>query len=116
MEALWLHQHHNVVNEPLLKRMLASPEPHARAASTRVLCYWRDRVGDPLALLEERINDDNPRVRLEALRALSFFDGAQAPKALEVATQSLVHPQDDYLKYVLQETMGTLDRRAKAKK
>ena len=29
---------------------------------------------------------------------------------------SLVHPQDDYLKYVLQETMNTLDRRAKAKK
>ena len=73
-------------------------------------------MADPLALLEQRVNDENPRVRLEALRALSFFDGEQAPKALEVATLSLVHPQDDYLKYVLQETMNTLDRRAKAKK
>ncbi len=78
-----------MVNEPLLKQMLASPDFHARAAATRVLCYWRDRVGNPLVLLEERVNDDNPRVRLEALRALSFFDDSKAPKALEVATQSL---------------------------
>ena len=28
----------------LLKRVLASPDFRARAAATRVLCYWRDRV------------------------------------------------------------------------
>ena len=27
------------------KRVLASPDFHARAAATRVLCVWRDRVG-----------------------------------------------------------------------
>ena len=69
LEALWIHQHHNVVNEPLLKRLLTSPDYHARAAATRVLCYWHDRVSDPLALLEAGVNDENPRVRLESLRA-----------------------------------------------
>src|SRR2546430_15951111 len=78
LEALWLHQNMDVINEDLLKRMLQSPEPHARAAATRVLCYWRDRVSDPLALLKTQANDENPRVRLEAVRACCFFPTRQA--------------------------------------
>ncbi len=78
-----------------------------------MLCYWRDRVQRSLDLLRARVNDENPRVRLEAIRALSFFD---SEAALEIATESLIHPQDDYLKYVLQETMSTLERRLSEKK
>ena len=52
MEALWVHQWHNQVNEKLLARMLRSSDPWARAAATRVLCYWRDRVANPLVLLK----------------------------------------------------------------
>ena len=59
----------------------ALAEPKARAAATRVLCYWRDRVDEPLELLRKQVNDEHPRVRLEAVRALSFFDGALAAKA-----------------------------------
>ena len=44
MEALWVHQWHNVIDRELLRRMLRSPEPQARAAAGRVLCYWRDRI------------------------------------------------------------------------
>src|SRR5262249_25953145 len=50
LEALWLHQSHNVVNAELLKQVLGSPDFRARAAATRVLCYWRDRVPDSLDL------------------------------------------------------------------
>jgi hypothetical protein len=107
MEALWLHQNHNVVDEPLLKRMLRSPDFHARAAATRVLCYWRDRVPDALALLKIQANDEHPRVRLEAVRACSFF---VTPQAAEIALEALNHPMDRYLKYTLDETMNTLDR------
>jgi putative heme-binding domain-containing protein len=108
LEALWLHQYHNVVNEDLLRRMLRSPDFHARAAATRVLCYWRDRVQDPLALLRAQINDTHPRVRLEAIRALSFFhDDA----ALGVAIELLDHPDDQYLRYTFNETLATLERR-----
>jgi HEAT repeat protein len=113
LEGLWLHQNHNVVNEELLKKVLNSPDFRARAAATRVLCYWRDQVENPLALLQERVNDENHRVRLEAVRALSFFD---SDEALEIAAESLIHPQDDYLAYVLKETMNTLERRAQARK
>jgi glucose/arabinose dehydrogenase len=107
LEALWVHQYHNVVNEQLLKQMLRSPDFHARAAATRVLCYWRDRVQDPLGLLRVQANDEHPRVRLEAVRACSFFT---TPEAAEIALQALNHPMDRYVKYTLDETMNTLDR------
>ena len=107
MEALWMYQWENQVNEPLLKQLLRSPDYHARAAATRVLCYWRDRVEDPLALLRVQVNDDHPRVRLEAVRACSFF---QTSKAAEVALESVMKPQDYYLKYMMDETMRTLDK------
>ena len=110
LEALWVKQQHDVVDVALLKRLLASKEFKARAAATRVLCYQRDRVPEVLTVLETLVNDEHPSVRLEALRALSFFD-SQA--ALDVAVQSLIHEQDDYLEYVLKETTTTLDERIK---
>ncbi|WP_298859728.1 PVC-type heme-binding CxxCH protein [uncultured Gimesia sp.] len=111
LEALWVHQNLDVVDTVFLKKMLRSPEPKARAAATRVLCYWRDRVNNSLDLLQVQVNDDNPRVRLEAIRALSFYHD---PKALEIAVESLIHPQDYYLEYTLKETMDTLEKRMEA--
>jgi glucose/arabinose dehydrogenase len=105
MEALWVHQWHNRVNDKLLTRMLRSNEPWARAAATRVLCYWRDRVPTALALLKTQATDDHPGVRLEAVRAASFF---QSNEAAEVALASLGKPQDRFLTYTLDQTMNTL--------
>ena len=105
MEALWVHQWHNRVDEKLLTRMLKSSDPWARAAATRVLCYWRDRVANPLALLKTLATDEHPGVRLEAIRAASFF---QTSEAAEVALASLAQPQDRFLKYTLDQTMNTL--------
>jgi hypothetical protein len=113
LEALWLHQSLDDVDPTLLKQLLTSPEPRARAAATRVLCYWRDRVENPLEQLRTLVNDDNPRVRLEAVRALSFFEGDDAAKAQEIALESLLQSQDYYLEYTLNETNKTLDRRIK---
>ena len=114
-EALWVHQWHNVVDEDLLKRMLRSPDYHARAAATRVLCYWRDRVKDPLALLEVQVKDENPRVRLEAVRACSFFTTARAAEIALAALDKEADPNkpDYYIKYCLDETMRQLDKYTK---
>jgi glucose/arabinose dehydrogenase/lysophospholipase L1-like esterase len=111
-EALWVNQWLNVVDEGLLGKLLRSPDYHARAAATRVLCYWRDRVRDPLALLEVQARDESPRVRLEAIRACSFF---KTSKAAEVALGALEkEPSPDkpdyYIKYTLDETMKALDK------
>ena len=106
MEALWVHQWHNVVGLELLNRMLRSSEPRARAAATRVLCYWRDRVENPLTLLERQAMDEHPRVRLEAIRAASFFRSAEAAN---VALAALKHPTDYYIDYTLKETLRQLE-------
>ncbi|MEX2027109.1 MAG: HEAT repeat domain-containing protein, partial [Pirellulaceae bacterium] len=108
LETLWLHQRHDVVNEELLKQVLRSPDFRARAAATRVLCYWRDRVTEPLKLLQVQVNDEHARVRLEAVRALSFFSSQEA---IDIATESLLYDQDDYLKYTFNETINTLNKR-----
>jgi hypothetical protein len=114
-EALWIYQSHDVVNEELLKTLLRCEDFHARAAATRVLCYWRDRVKAPLDLLRVQATDEHPRVRLEAVRACSFFRGADVPTAQEIVLESTLLDQDYYLKYVTNETTQTLDRRAKEK-
>ncbi|HAV65326.1 MAG TPA: dehydrogenase, partial [Verrucomicrobiales bacterium] len=106
MEALWVHQWHNAVNVGLLDRMLSSPDHRAAAAAARVLCYWRDRVPGALGRFGELANHPHPRVRLEAVRAASFFD---SPKAAEVALAILRHPTDYYLDYTLRETMRQLE-------
>ena len=85
--------------------MLRSTEPLARAAATRVLCYWRDRVADPLALLKVQVADEHPAVRLEAVRAASFFTTNQAA---EIALASLQMPQDRFIDYTLDQAMRTL--------
>jgi azurin len=106
MEALWVQQWHNRVDQALLKRMLRSSEPWARAAATRVLCYWRDRVPDAMALLNAQVADPHPAVRLEAVRAASFFrtpDAIRIPKAVEKDLQ------DRFLAYTYQQTMTTLE-------
>lgn len=108
LEALWVCQWFNAVDADLLKQVLASPEPRARAAAVRVLCYQRDRVPDALALLKQAAADADPRVRLQAVRAASFFGGKDVPAAFEVAYASLKHENDYYLDYVYKETIRQL--------
>jgi len=40
LEALWIHQQHNVRNTDLLNDLLKSPEPHARVAAQTVNHHW----------------------------------------------------------------------------
>ncbi len=106
LEALWVHQSHNVVNVDLLNRVLTSPEFRSRAAATRLLCYWRDRVPDALGLLKKLAADPYPRVRLEAVRAASFFT---VPEAVEVPLIAEAQGDDPYIKFVHGETLRALD-------
>jgi mono/diheme cytochrome c family protein len=107
LEALWVHQWHNVMNPNLLNAVLKSPEPRARAQAVRVLCYWMDRVPNAMALLDAAIKDSAPRVRLEAVRALSFVKGQDVPKAFEMA-KTVMLDKDYYIDYCFRETVKQL--------
>ncbi|MEQ8789037.1 MAG: GDSL-type esterase/lipase family protein [Pirellulaceae bacterium] len=106
LEALWMYQTFDEVNEALLQKVLHSPDHRARAAATRVLSYWLDRVDDPLATLESLVKDAHPRVRLEAVRACSFIE---SPRSMEVALESLNYDMDYFLEYTLDETIRALE-------
>ena len=78
-----------------------SPDPWARAAATRVLCYWRDRVANPLALLKVLVNDPHPARAarggpggqlLPDLRGRQGRAGVAEPSA---GSLSPVHPRSD---------------------
>ncbi len=109
LEALWLHQTHQVVNLTLLKEILSAKDHRARAAGVRVLSAWVQRLPSALELIAVAIADENPRVRLEAVRALSFVKADQAEAAIETALEVLNNDLDDYLQYTLDETMRTLE-------
>jgi azurin len=50
LEALWLHQQHNVRNDTLLKTVMESPVEHARIAAATVNHHWYvadPRIGSP---------------------------------------------------------------------
>jgi putative heme-binding domain-containing protein len=106
LEALWLHQQHDVVNAELLKQLLAANDGRARAAATRVLCYWRDRVPQALNEVKKLATDQDAAVRLEAVRAASFF---RVPEAFEVALVAQQATSDPSLDYTRDQTMKSLE-------
>jgi len=108
LEVLWTCQALDVVDLELLDVVLRSRDPRARAAATKVSCDWRDRVPDVLDRLLVAAADDDPRVRLHAVRAASFFRGADVPRAAQVAFTVLGKPVDYYVDYVFGETMRQL--------
>jgi putative heme-binding domain-containing protein len=105
LEALWVHQHHNVVNQGLLNKVLAAKDFRARAAAARVLWAWRDKVPGSLETFKKLAGDENPRVRLEAVRDASYY---AVPEAIEVPLIAAELPGDVALDYVRQETLKAL--------
>ncbi|MEW4530678.1 PVC-type heme-binding CxxCH protein [Maioricimonas sp. JC845] len=98
LQALWLHQSLDVLNVELLDQLLNCSTPGARAAATRVLGDWADRIDDPLGRLEKRVSDEHARVRLEAVRALAKIS---RPESIEIATRALDSEMDEWLDYAL---------------
>lgn len=114
LEALWVMQQHDQVHPELLSQVLSSEDHRARAAATRVLSYWRDRIDGATDLLIAAATDDSPRVRLEAVRAASFY--ADADEGRRIVDAALTKPLDYYINYAITETNTTLDRRGGPRK
>lgn len=105
LEALWIYQDFDITEPLLLTTLLNAKDDHARTAATKVLRYWKDRIPDALELLSNRINDNSPGVRLEAIVALSPFQGE---KAVVEGINIFKYPTDYYLNYAINETFTYL--------
>lgn len=72
LEALWCYQCVREMNVELLDRLLQAKDPKVRAAAVRVLAAWKYEFPDAATTLEKLAVDENSRVRLEAVRALTY--------------------------------------------
>ena len=98
LEALWTFEAIRHPEPKLLAELLHSPEASVRSAAVRVVPQWKDRLDDPVAMLGERVADEDPRVRLEAVRALAEFPSL---RSAELALAALDRPVDRFLEYGL---------------
>jgi putative heme-binding domain-containing protein len=105
-EALWVMQSHHAVDETLLREVLQSKSADARSAATHIVADERDYLQSAQDLLAERVTDEHPRVRLEAVRGLSFFVNMDSVNA---ALKVLKMPMDSWLTYTLEHTLVALE-------
>ncbi len=106
LEKLWTLQTLGKPDMRLLTSLLEAKDYRVRAAAVRVLSAWLDKAESPLGLLEARVADEHPQVRLEAVCALRHVRSASAA---EVAMRAMERPLDKYLDYSLWLTMRELE-------
>jgi putative heme-binding domain-containing protein len=98
LEALWTYEALDVAEPALLQALLDSKDGRVRAAATRIVPFWKGRLADPTALLAVRTSDQDPRVRLEAVRGLAQLPSmASAGFALGALDRAI----DTFLEYGL---------------
>ena len=107
-EALWVRQGLNEVDSGLLQQQLKSANPSARAAATKVLRFWQDRIDSADELIRQMVNDPDPRVRLHAVIACSFNS---SPEAIVIAMEAAARPMDPGLEHALEQTLVFLSGR-----
>ncbi|MBD2702067.1 dehydrogenase [Spirosoma sp. BT702] len=106
LEALWTYQTLDVVNEPLLLKLLKAEKPDARAAAVRAFRLWHGKIKDEPTLLSKAVADVHPRVRLEAVIALR---NVASPEAAKTALSALDQPMDEFLDFALWQTIRELE-------
>jgi putative heme-binding domain-containing protein len=105
-EALWVLQGHHAVDPILLGEVLKAKTPNARAAAMHLVSDEADYLPNAFQLLAAGVRDENPRVRLEAIRGLSFFPTLASAKA---ALAALDLPTDQWIEYTLEHTLVALE-------
>ncbi len=105
LEALWLNEGLEVVDVPLLESLLSSKDHRIRAAAVRTVAHWIEQLPERVKYLTAAVNDDHPRVRLEAVRALSLIPTSDAAA---LACLALDRPVDRFVDFALWKTMRDL--------
>ncbi len=98
LEALWTFEALDRPEPGLLGDLLHSRDARIRAAVVRLVPHWREEIRDPVGLLGLMVADENPRVRLEAVRALAEFPGLRSS---ELVLEALGRPIDRFLEYAI---------------
>jgi putative heme-binding domain-containing protein len=103
-EVLWVLAGHHAVDVQLLRDVARAEAPQARAAAMHVAADEREYLPEAFELFAAGVRDEHPRVRLEAIRGLSFFPTLEATHA---ALAALDLPMDSWLQYTLEHALGS---------
>ncbi|TWT91293.1 PVC-type heme-binding CxxCH protein [Stieleria varia] len=105
-EAMWIQESFRELDPSLLARILSESDYRARAAAINAITNERDRVDGFHDYLAAAVKDPHPRVRLEALRGISFLE---TPDATELALAVSDQPMDHWLEYTMEHTLQALE-------
>ncbi len=105
-EAMWLQESFRDVDADLVARVMASEDFHARAAAVQTVSNEMDRFPSAHQVFASAIKDAHPRVRLQAVRAISFLDSEDAT---ELALSVVDSPMDYWIDYTLEHTLHALE-------
>ncbi len=104
-EALGAYATLEIIRPELLIKLLNADEPRARAYASRIVGRWHDRLEDPLDLLQPRVVDEDPLVRMEAVIACAAIPTANS---MPIAAQAVDKPMDDALTYAFRQAVHHL--------
>lgn len=104
-EALWLQERFNKIDPKLASRMMQAKDFHVRAALVHAVSNQWETYPEAMQIFKQAVADEHPRVRLEAVRGLSFL---QTPEAAEVALMATTKPMDYWIEYTLEHTLQAL--------
>lgn len=104
-EAMWIQESFREVDPQLLRRILAHADFRARAAAVHTITNEMDRIEGSREYLATAAQDKHPRVRLEALRGISFLE---TPDATDLALSVSELPMDYWLEYTMEHTLQAL--------
>lgn len=108
MQAVGVVAAHDVVDIPLMKRLLAAKTPGARAYSAEILGRWADRLPlsfDPLEQLSTLALDPEPSVRLAAIVAAGNIPRAESMVVIFSAAEK---PRDQFIDTALGAAVAVL--------
>ena len=114
LQGLWLGQALDADVREIAKDMLATQDAGVRAAVYRILADLMDpesdaghliEANDAVSILQRGVNDEHPRVRLEAVRALGRLGTFEAAS---LALQALNHPRDRFIDFAVATTLDEL--------
>jgi len=104
-EALWLQESFRDLKPALVERILAHSDFHARAATVHAVTNEILRYPQALDVFRRAVTDPHPRVRLEAVRGLSYVGTVEAAELVLQVTES---PLDYWIEYTLEHTLQAL--------
>ncbi len=106
LEALWVFQALDTVNEPLLLSLINAESHNARAAGLRALTFWYTKINNVPGILAKAVTDKHAQVRLEAVIALRK---TKTPEAAHAALSVLDLQMDEFIDYALWQTVRELE-------